>query len=244
MLMDKLKRDQTSSLSCKLTISLGLDCWSWMIGGHERNHWKQGSFEMIHKWWASHDLWQCKVVPEVTHPHVPGTLQIWAGREVWQHATGRVAQHSAQTLLTLYAHLLCTTGAVAMQGILGSTPWNALVFLTLYMQLLGMSDTAAAAMMALFLGGTALGGLLGGFVGDAAARRFPSHGRILVCQFSVVSGVPLSLLLLKVSMPTSTPRLHHPSVMRRLRQALCLLLSGQVASPGSAHCVCSAILRG
>ncbi|KAK9868059.1 hypothetical protein WJX84_009573 [Apatococcus fuscideae] len=86
---------------------------------------------------------------------------------------------------------------IIVQGILGSTPWNALVFLTLYMQLLGMSDTAAAAMMALFLGGTALGGLLGGFVGDAAARRFPSHGRILVCQFSVVSGVPLSLLLLK-----------------------------------------------
>ena len=86
-----------------------------------------------------------------------------------------------------------------MQGILGSTPWNALVFLTLYMQLLGMTDTAAAALMALFLGGTALGGLLGGFVGDLAAKRYPSHGRILVCQFSVVSGVPLSLLLLKVA---------------------------------------------
>ena len=86
-----------------------------------------------------------------------------------------------------------------VQGILGSTPWNALVFLTLYMQLLGMTDTAAAALMALFLGGTALGGLLGGFVGDLAAKRYPSHGRILVCQFSVVSGVPLSLLLLKVA---------------------------------------------
>lgn len=91
-----------------------------------------------------------------------------------------------------------TEEVVAVQGILGSTPWNALVFLTLYMQLLGMSDTAAAALMALFLGGTAAGGLLGGYVGDIAAKRAPSHGRILVCQFSVVSGVPLSLLLLKV----------------------------------------------
>ena len=93
-----------------------------------------------------------------------------------------------------------------MQGILGSTPWNALVFLTLYMQLLGMTDTSAATLMALFLGGTALGGLLGGFVGDLAAKRYPSHGRIVVCQFSVVSGVPLSLLLLKVCCLTGLPQ--------------------------------------
>ena len=44
-------------------------------------------------------------------------------------------------------------GHVVMQGILGSTPWNALVFLTLYFQLIGMSDFAASALMALFLGG-------------------------------------------------------------------------------------------
>ena len=42
------------------------------------------------------------------------------------------------------------------------------------------------------------GGLLGGFIGDAAAARFPDHGRIAVTQVSVVSGVPLSLLLMKV----------------------------------------------
>ena len=36
-------------------------------------------------------------------------------------------------------------------------------------------------------------------MGDAAAARFPDHGRIAVTQFSVVSGVPLSLLLMKVS---------------------------------------------
>ena len=41
------------------------------------------------------------------------------------------------------------------------------------------------------------GGLLGGFIGDAAAKRFPDHGRIAVTQVSVVSGVPLSLLLMK-----------------------------------------------
>lgn len=48
-----------------------------------------------------------------------------------------------------------------MQGILGSVPWTALVFLTLYLQLNGMSDFHAGALMALFLGGGALGSLLG-----------------------------------------------------------------------------------
>ena len=39
---------------------------------------------------------------------------------------------------------------------------------------------------------------MGGYVGDWAARRWPDHGRIAVCQFSVGIGVPLSVLLFKV----------------------------------------------
>ena len=50
-----------------------------------------------------------------------------------------------------------TLGMPAFQGIVGSTPWNAMVFFTLYLQLLGMSDLAASSLMAIFLGGTALG---------------------------------------------------------------------------------------
>ncbi len=41
-----------------------------------------------------------------------------------------------------------------MQGIVGSIPWTALVFFTLYLQLLGMTDAAASVLMALFLGST------------------------------------------------------------------------------------------
>ena len=40
------------------------------------------------------------------------------------------------------------------QGIVGSVPWTALVFLTLYLQLLGMTDFAASVLMAVFLGST------------------------------------------------------------------------------------------
>jgi hypothetical protein len=43
------------------------------------------------------------------------------------------------------------------QGILGNIPWTAIVFLTLYLQLIGMSDFAASSLMSLFLTGTAAG---------------------------------------------------------------------------------------
>jgi MFS family permease len=72
------------------------------------------------------------------------------------------------------------------------------VFLTLYLQLLGMSDGVASALMALFLGGSALGGLFGGWLGDLAAMHSPTHGRIVVCQISVFAGVPFSFVLFKV----------------------------------------------
>lgn len=53
-----------------------------------------------------------------------------------------------------------------MQGIVGSMPWNGLVFFTLYLQLAGMSDFQASSLMALLLAATAMGGLLGGWVGE------------------------------------------------------------------------------
>jgi hypothetical protein len=50
----------------------------------------------------------------------------------------------------------------------------------------------------ILIGCDVAGGLVGGFVGDAAAARYPNHGRIAVTQFSVFAGVPLSLILMKV----------------------------------------------
>ena len=68
----------------------------------------------------------------------------------------------------------------------------------LLLQLMGMSNGAASLLVALYLLGGGLGGLLGGWIGDCAAARFPSHGRIAATQFSVILGVPFSLLLTKV----------------------------------------------
>lgn len=52
-------------------------------------------------------------------------------------------------------------------------------------------------MQALFLGATAVGGLIGGWVGDRAAMHYANHGRIFVVQFSVSMGPIFSVLLLK-----------------------------------------------
>ena len=90
------------------------------------------------------------------------------------------------------------TAAQALQGVMGSIPWNALLFFTLYLQLIGMSDFNASMLVSLFFGAVALGNLLGGWVGDKAASRFPNAGRIAVTQFSVFIGIPLSWLLVKV----------------------------------------------
>lgn len=92
-----------------------------------------------------------------------------------------------------------TFALIIAQGIVGSIPYASLVFLTLYLQLLGMSDAAASALVALYLVGGGLGGLLGGWIGDEAAKRFPNHGRIAVTQFSVAAGIPCAVIIFKAS---------------------------------------------
>lgn len=85
---------------------------------------------------------------------------------------------------------------VILQGVVGSLPWNAMVFFTLWLQLLGFSDFSASVMLAIFHFGTALGGALGGALGDRMATLYPNSGRIMVAQFSVFAGLPLSFILL------------------------------------------------
>ena len=54
----------------------------------------------------------------------------------------------------------------ALQGVVGSMPWVALGFNTLYLQLLGFSDMRAAMLQALFLLGASLGSFGGGYIGE------------------------------------------------------------------------------
>ena len=117
-----------------------------------------------------------------------------------------------------------------MQGIIGSVPWSALVFLTLYMQLVGMTDFHASMLMCMFLGAYGLGTLIGGWVGDAAASRFPDHGRIAVTQFSEFIRIPISWLIVKASSFCTHPGTLTPThtsmvcVSIMIMQAVCLCI--------------------
>ncbi|CAL5221985.1 g4269 [Coccomyxa viridis] len=90
-----------------------------------------------------------------------------------------------------------TFQVLVLQGVVGGMPWNAVGYFTMWLQTLGFSDMPAAALTALFWGGTALGNLVGGIVGDLLAKRLPNVGRQLTCQVSIAVGLPLVAILIK-----------------------------------------------
>ena len=53
-----------------------------------------------------------------------------------------------------------------MQGIVGSLPWQAMLFFTLWLQILGFSSFTASVLIAIFTLGCAIGGFAGGFFGE------------------------------------------------------------------------------
>jgi predicted MFS family arabinose efflux permease len=119
--------------------------------------------------------------------------------------------HQNQSLASLLddARRVCSVPSflvIVSQGVLGSTPWSALAYMTLYLQLRGFSDASASACLAAFSAASALGSVIGGFAGDAAAKPFPDHGRVAVCQISVLSGVPLAAMLFRAVPPDASKR--------------------------------------
>ena len=90
------------------------------------------------------------------------------------------------------------------QGIVGSIPWNAMVFFTLWMQLLGFSDFAASILMAVFTLGSAFGALIGGALGTftfllvgSQAYANPRLGR-----FEVMAGIAMQVTMLPSAAPS------------------------------------------
>lgn len=82
------------------------------------------------------------------------------------------------------------------QGVSGSFPWSALSFLSMWLELVGFSHGETAVLGVVFAVAIALGGLLGGKMGDALARRYPNAGRIVLSQISAGLAVPLAGILL------------------------------------------------
>ena len=80
---------------------------------------------------------------------------------LWGKQTGNSARERAEHGMAISSWKTLPIRCV-VQGIVGSTPWNALVFLTFYFQLLGMSDFQASLLLAVFLATNAIGRSAGG----------------------------------------------------------------------------------
>lgn len=90
---------------------------------------------------------------------------------------------------------LPTFAVLVVQGCIGGIGWVALNYQTLFFQVQGLGDIAAAILQAFGYIAFALGNLLGGMIGDHASKKSPHHGRIFIAQISVVSGIPSAFMI-------------------------------------------------
>ncbi|VFQ84599.1 unnamed protein product [Cuscuta campestris] len=87
---------------------------------------------------------------------------------------------------------------IVLQGLVGSIPWTAIVFFTLWFELIGFDHNSAATLVGLFAAGCALGSFLGGVLADRISKAYPYSGRIMCAQFSASMGIPFSWFLLRI----------------------------------------------
>jgi MFS family permease len=93
---------------------------------------------------------------------------------------------------------------IVLQGMVGTIPWAALAFSTMYFQYLGMLDWQAAVASAACIFGSGLGSLLGGIIGDRLSDFSESHGRPLTAQLSVFLGIPIVLAIFTLNPPADS----------------------------------------
>ncbi|KAL3346122.1 hypothetical protein AABB24_024858 [Solanum stoloniferum] len=87
---------------------------------------------------------------------------------------------------------------IVLQGLVGSLPWTAIVFFTLWFELIGFDHNSAATLVGLFAAGCALGSFFGGVIADKMSRIYPHSGRVMCAQFSSFMGIPFSWFLLRI----------------------------------------------
>ncbi|KAI4325821.1 hypothetical protein MLD38_031184 [Melastoma candidum] len=91
-----------------------------------------------------------------------------------------------------------TFQVIVLQGVVGSLPWTAMVFFTMWFELMGFDNNGTAALLSVFAVGCAVGSFIGGLIADRLSRSYPHSARIMCAQFSAFMGIPFSLILLRV----------------------------------------------
>ncbi|XP_020530174.1 uncharacterized protein LOC18445914 isoform X2 [Amborella trichopoda] len=74
---------------------------------------------------------------------------------------------------------------VVLQGIVGSLPWTAMVFFTMWFELIGFNHKSSAALLSLFAVGCALGNLLGGVIADRISHLYPDSVTLLLMGLTI-----------------------------------------------------------
>src|SRR5271157_3731527 len=82
-----------------------------------------------------------------------------------------------------------------LQGLIGSIPWNAILFMVAWFEYIGFGALTAGLIFVAIALGNAFGNLGGGLIGDRAAKWKPKSGRILMAQISRLAGIPLVYIL-------------------------------------------------
>jgi len=107
--------------------------------------------------------------------------------------------HEARRILRIFR--TPTFLLILAQGVFGFVPWCALTYVTLFFQTAGLTGFQAGFLTSASTAAQAIGHLMGGYIGDAWASRWPYHGRPLVAQFSAAVSIPFVLLLFNAAAP-------------------------------------------
>jgi MFS family permease len=183
---------------------------------------------------ASPDLWRWGFISLGLFSVVSGLL-VWfmvdepvrgaAEPELAGKITKEDASHYAITFKDVPKILRIPTIWVAIgQGLAGTMPWVIMqtFFITFLVNERGYEEGRATMAFAGIVLGTVASNIIGGFLGDWADKRYPRYGRTVIGQFSIISGIPLTYLLL-----TGTEDWSFGAVV-----ALCLVTALFISWPG------------
>jgi MFS family permease len=84
---------------------------------------------------------------------------------------------------------------IILQGLIGSMPWNAILFMVTWFEYIGFGPLIAGLIFVVIALGNAFGNLCGGLIGDRAAKWKPNSGRVLMAQISRLAGIPLVFVI-------------------------------------------------
>ncbi|MBI3160317.1 MAG: MFS transporter [Chloroflexi bacterium] len=157
---------------------------------------------------ATPDLWRWGFISLGAFSVVSGLVVWWFVEEPVRGASepelqGRITAEAAANYAIKPADAarvlaVPTVWVAILQGLAGSMPWvvMTLYFITWMVRELGLVEQQATIAFAGIVFGSALGTVLGGFLGDWADARNPKYGRTAIGQVAVFAGVPLTWVLL------------------------------------------------